>query len=474
MALRIASEQVTAGPRSRIADLVTDLEDVRRRLDALQIPDDELYSARGVLSWSYTRLDAPSAHAFRTLGLFPGVSIRVEVAAALLDVPPAAAAAALRSLAAQHLVETTGSVYRMHDLTRIYAEEVSRSGRTSASRRAALERVLRWYVRTLTRYDESGRIELPFTPDAGVCHEPLRFDDQKAFVAWCTQEWDNLAPLVRTAHQIGCHEQAWQLAYLLFDFFYAAGQARDWVDTLQTGLRSAEMIGDRRAQAVLLNHLGVAHARLGQSEAAVHRFQHGLRLLEDLGDDVLRTGLLVSLASSLREAKDHAAALAYARAALELARRIGLDRYQAGCLDVLCELHAELGEFEESLRYGRPGLTAARSCRNVLVEANVLINLGVAEHGLGNAEKALRYFRDALSLCESSGDRYHEALALFGLAKVYRTGSARQAAHGLATGALRLLEDLEATEVADVTDFLRALDAGPGPAPAEDSVRRAG
>ncbi|WP_370218060.1 BTAD domain-containing putative transcriptional regulator [Kitasatospora sp. GAS1066B] len=488
LALRIASEQVTAGPRSRIADLIADLEDVRRRLDALQIPDDELYSARGVLSWSYARLDAATAHAFRTLGLFPGVSIRVEVAAALLNVPPSAATAALRSLAAQHLVETTGTSYRMHDLTRIYAEEVARGGETSASRRAALERVLRWYVRILTRYHQSTQIKLPFTveaeteteagtgteTDSGARHEPLRFDDQKAFVAWCAQEWENIAPLVRTAQRIGCHEQAWQLAYLLFDYFYATGQAREWMSTLQIGLRSAEMTENRRAQAVLLNHLGVAHARMGQNSTAVQRLQRGLRLLDDLGDDVLRTGLLGNLASALRQAKDYAAALPYARQALRLAHRIGLAYYSAGCLDVLCELHAELGEFEEALRCGRPGLTAARRCRNVLLEANILINLGVAELGLDNAERAQRHFQDALSVCESSGDRYHEAVALFGLAKVYRTGSARQAAHGLATRALRLLKELEAEEVADVMAFLRTLAADLRPAAAEDAVRRAG
>jgi DNA-binding SARP family transcriptional activator len=130
LALRIASEQVTAGSQPWIADLVADLEDVQHRLDALQIPDDELSSVRGVLSRSYARLDAEAAHAFRTLGLFPGASICAEAVAALLDVPLSAAAAVLRSLAAQHLVEATGSGYRMHDLTRIYAEEVSRDAET--------------------------------------------------------------------------------------------------------------------------------------------------------------------------------------------------------------------------------------------------------------------------------------------------------------------------------------------------------
>jgi hypothetical protein len=70
LALRIAAEQVVAD--CPISDLISDLQDVERRLDGLQIPDDELYSVRGVLSWSYARLDAAASHAFRMLGLFPG------------------------------------------------------------------------------------------------------------------------------------------------------------------------------------------------------------------------------------------------------------------------------------------------------------------------------------------------------------------------------------------------------------------
>lgn len=458
LALRIASEQVTARPQSPIADLIGDLEDVQRRLDALQIPDDELCSVRGVLSWSYARLDADAASAFRALAVFPGVSIRPEVAAALLDAPLPAATALLESLAAQHLVETSGVSYWMHDLTRLYAEEVSHDGEPAAVRRQSLGRVLEWYVRTMAVGSQAGKLNL-LTFDADTHHELLRFEDQKEFMAWCTQEWDNLGPLVRAAQRIGCHNWAWQLAYLLYAYFYAAGRLRAWAEVLQIGIRSASMVGDRRAQAALLNHLGVAYSRLGDNGAAVRQLQHALRLLGDAGDDILRASLLGNLASTLREAKDYPAALRYGREALELAQRDGSTYYQAGCLDVVCELHAELGEFEEALRYGRPGLVMARRCENVLLEANILINLGVSEHGLGNVVQAQGYFQDAVALCGSGGDRYHEALALFGLAKVHRAGSAARPARELATRALLRLRELEAEEVADVTQFLDALDA---------------
>jgi DNA-binding SARP family transcriptional activator len=460
LALRIAAEQLTARSQCRIADLVADLEDVQRRLDALQIPDDELCSVRAVLSWSYARLDSGPAHAFRMLGLFPGVSIGPEAAAALLDLPRPAATTALQQLAAQHLVETSGAYYWMHDLTRIYAEEVSRSGETAEARQQALDRVLRWYIQTLTPEYKTRGIELPFTPGAETRHQPLRFGDQSELVAWCTRDWANLAALVPAARRAGRHDQAWQLVYLLYDYFYAAGQPREWVETLRIGLRSAEAAQDQRAQAVLLNHQSIAYSRLGQNGEAVQQLQLGLRLLGgNPGDEVLRISLLGNLASTLREAKDYPAARPYALEALDLASSAGLDYYQAGCLDILCELHAELGEFEEALRHGQPGLQAARRCQDTLLEGNILINLGIAEHGLGHGASARRYLEDALSLSESGGDRYHEALALFALAKVHHAESARERAMDLAGRALLRLQELDAEEAADVRDFLAALDA---------------
>ncbi|MFI7100876.1 BTAD domain-containing putative transcriptional regulator [Streptomyces sp. NPDC050161] len=460
LALRVVAEQVSAGPSQRIADLVADLEDVWLRLDTLEIPGDELASVRGVLSCSYAKLHPGTAHAFRVLGLFPGESIRLETAAALLDVPPSAATDVLRDLASQHLVEAVGDRYVMHDLTRIYAAEVCRGGEPAASRRRSLERTLRWHVQALARYHTADGLPLPFTVEAeAVGEEPPRFADQRELVTWCAREWENLGPLVRAAQRIGCHDAAWQLAYLLFDYFYAAGQARDWADTLRIGLRSAELTGNRRAEAALLNHLGVADSRMGRNAAAVEELERGLRLADELDDDVLRTGLLGNLASALREAEDYPAAFRHAERALALAYRTGSAYHQSGCLDVLCGLHAEHGEFAESLRYGTPGLAAARRCGNALLEANVLINLGLAEHGLGDAEAAGRCFEDALSLCVANGDRYHEALSLFGLARTRWLGQSRRSAEALAEQARDILAELDAMEFTGVAGLLDTLDA---------------
>ena len=189
LALRIAAEEVVAD--FPISDLIFDLQDVDRRLDGLQIPDDELYSVRGVLSWSYVRLDAAASHAFR---------------------------------------------------------ELADDGIEGAAQRQTVERVTCWHVRTLSDAEHrTSKNWLPFPPHPDGRHEPVRLVDQNAIVAWCAREWENTAPLLRRAQRLGCHEQVWQLSYLLFSYFYAAGQAREWVETLRIGMRSAELVSNRRA-----------------------------------------------------------------------------------------------------------------------------------------------------------------------------------------------------------------------------------
>lgn len=459
LALRIAAEQVSAGPAVKIRDVIAGLEDVRGRLDALRLPDDELSSVRGVLSWSYTRLDAATARAFRLLGLVPGVSIRPEAAAALFALPPEESADMVRNLAGQHLLESTAGSYWMHDLTRIYAEEAAGLGESEESGRQALERLLEWYVRTLVVRYESTSIWVPFRLEPGFPYAVPSLGDQRERVAWTGQEWDNIAPLMAAAQRIGRHDRVWQLCYLLFEYFYAAGQARDWVETVRLGMRSADRLQDRVAQAVLHNHLSVAYSRLGRNDDAVRELHSGLRLAEDLGEDALRISILGNLASTLREAKDYTAALAHAERAVVLARDSGLVYYEAGTLDVLCELYVELGQFAEALRVGGLGRQAARECRNDMLEANILIAMGLAEHGLGHADTAVEHFQQALALSES-GDDYHAARALLGLAKVRRGQRRSASASELAGRALLLMRDLDAEDSDEVEEFLRGLAAG--------------
>ena len=338
----------------------------------------------------------------------------------------------------------------MHDLTRVYAAELS-TGLEAADRQDALARVLSWYRVTLSAGSGNGMVArgAPIeAPHSDV--PPVVFLDQRDQLRWCGAEWQTIAALVGAAHREGQHGPAWHLTCLLFDYFYAAGQPLEWLDLLRVAMRSAEAQGNHRARAMLLNHCSVAYSRLGQHETAVRQLDLGLDLLVGPEDWQHRISLLSSMASTLRESKRYEAARAPAREALGLARKEGIDYYLAATHDVLCALNAETGRWEEALQDGVPGLEYARRSRSRIMEASLLVNLGLARHGLRQRDAAEGSFAEALRISQDAGDRYHEGLALFGLARV-------GAGTDLARRALARFEELDAEEAAEVRAFLAGL-----------------
>ncbi len=447
-ALQIAAEQVVSTAGAGIGDLVAQLEDVQHRLDALQLPDDELCSVRGVLSWSFAALGEDAARAFRLLGVFPGPFVTRRTAAALFGVSESEAAARLDKLRTLCLVERDGDAYTMHDLVRAYAAELS--GELAADDRGdALARVLSWYRVSLSMVGDRpvGRGAPTEPPQTDV--PPVVLHDQRESLRWCGQQWQNLVALVRRAGRQGQYGAAWHLTMLLFDYCYAAGQALEWLELLRVAMCAAETEGNQVARAILFSHTSVAHSRLGRNDTAVRELERGLELLDHPDHWPHRISLLGNLASTLREAKKYDAARGPAQEALELALREGNDYYVAATRDVLCELNAETGRWAQAIADGLPGLEYARRSRSRLLEANLLINIGRARHGLGRPAEAEETFREALRISEDAGDRYHEGLARFGLARL-------GAGDDLARQALAAFEELDAEEAGEVRAWLAA------------------
>jgi DNA-binding SARP family transcriptional activator len=122
LALRVAAELAAARPDMDLAELAHELADEQRRLDLLDAGGDPRTAVRAVFSWSYRRLPADAARAFRLIGLHPGPDLDTFAAAALTGTSAQHAADLLRQLARGHLIHRAApGRYAMHDLLRAYA-----------------------------------------------------------------------------------------------------------------------------------------------------------------------------------------------------------------------------------------------------------------------------------------------------------------------------------------------------------------
>ncbi|MDW5323203.1 BTAD domain-containing putative transcriptional regulator [Plantactinospora sp. KLBMP9567] len=150
LALQIAAEQVVSTVGAGIGDLVAKLENVRHRLDTLQLADDAFCSVRAVLSWSFAALGEDAARAFRLLGVFPGPNLTRHTAAALFGLGLQQASVLLNKLYAVSLLERNDDRFTMHALVRVYALELA--GELAPDERLdALARVLSRHRIALSR-----------------------------------------------------------------------------------------------------------------------------------------------------------------------------------------------------------------------------------------------------------------------------------------------------------------------------------
>ena len=242
LAIRIAGARLASRGGWNVRTLARRVSDERGRLDELQVGN---LAVRACFEVSFASLSGSGqpgsvdpARAFRLLGVWPGPSIGLAAAVALLGQPESAVADALEVLVDAHLLDSPGpDVYRFHDLLRVYAADRARAQETEQDRRDAIIRLLTWYLHSMeaaARVISPQHTRVPLdTPPAEV--RPLGFATLDGALNWCEAERARLVAAVRLAADSGLHQIAWKLPAAAMSFFYRRSHWTNWVATHQIG-----------------------------------------------------------------------------------------------------------------------------------------------------------------------------------------------------------------------------------------------
>jgi DNA-binding SARP family transcriptional activator/tetratricopeptide (TPR) repeat protein len=472
LAIRIAGARLTARRGWSVRTLAGRLADQRRRMDELTAGD---LAVRACFQVSFAALPGRAngdgvdpAHAFRMLGAWPGSSIGLPAAAALIGQPEEAVADALEVLVDAHLLESPAPErYRLHDLLRAYAAERAQADEPQAVE-DAMRRVLGWYLATADAAASvvaPYRDRVPLDPAATPGSQPLAFASAEQALGWCEEERENLVAATRQASALALHDIAWKLPVAATVSFERLGYRGAWLATNQIALASVRELADRRGEAWVLNNLGMVLA-LQHVNDAVGYFEQALAILRDTGNRRDQAQPANNLAFCYLILGRHEEAVTALLDALELQREVGRRYGEAVALCNLGEAYLELGRQAEAIEHSERALAIAREVGSVRDEAYALYNLGRAQLDLGHLAEAARLFDQALSIHRAAGDRYGEAGVL------RRIGAAQVSAGMLAAAsetwgrAKRLLEVLgEDRQVAELTGLLEDLpEPGPGKA----------
>jgi DNA-binding SARP family transcriptional activator len=406
-----------------------DLEYVADRLDGatdrLEEFDERVAAA---LEMSCADLDPSARRLFRGLALHPGPDITLEAAMALCgDVEPGAVRRAAESLLDRHLLdEPVRDRYQLHDLARAFGGRLGRREDSPAERRAALRRLMSYYLTAADRADRLAHprrrrrhipadLVAPISPGFTTAPHAESAADEAS--VWLTVERGNLLAVARAAaaefpefaalfpHVLAHSLQRWGTHEITAELQAAA----------LTALRAGE---DRSALARTLVERASVLARENHG-AALAAATEALTLYKELGDARGRADALLEIGRAHLGAGRGEACLRELDRCLVLYRAVG-DRHSiAATLNVQGTARVHRAEYTEATHCFRTMLGINRELRDRHGEAVAWNNLGDIRLALGLHEEARHHYEHALALMRDIGGKKELAILDSNLGIVY-------------------------------------------------------
>ncbi|HZE48739.1 MAG TPA: tetratricopeptide repeat protein [Jatrophihabitantaceae bacterium] len=460
LALRLAAELAISNADSSIVTLLEDL-DRADPLDELETGSDQQTSLRAVFSWSYRRLPADAARAFRLLGMHAGREYDVYAVAALADSSVTEARALIRTLARAHLLdEPVRGRHAMHDLLHAYAVELASGDAESAF---AVRRLLDLYAYLATA---AGDTVYPYPRPAVAVALPRpstplpSLGDAATARAWLDAERTNL---IAVAMNPRWPDHVVALSAGLGRYLNVCGHFTDARVLHEQALPAARAVSNRAAEGKTLSLLGLTCGQTGALRDATAYLAEAREIATEIGDQLMLRSVLNSLGLVNDALGRHDEGCQVLTDALESARG-GDPRMEAALLNNLGLCHEHAGRYPEALdlysqasekyreagwrpgegevfynignvnqRLGRTGLALENGSRalaiaqetgSIEVEMGALNSVGIALRSIGRFDEGAMRHEQALTLALRVGDQIEVARAHDGLGAIaHATGS---------------------------------------------------
>jgi tetratricopeptide (TPR) repeat protein len=201
---------------------------------------------------------------------------------------------------------------------------------------------------------------------------------------------------------------------------------------LQEGLTAENLLVIGRAR----RGLGVLLRRQGNTDLAVNHLTQSLAAFRQAGEAREQGRVLTSLGRTRQARGEYHLALTAHHEAHRILESVN-DRWRVvQALNDIGECHQSLYDIETALTYHQQALQLATETKAELLIPEIKRNLGIDQVEMGQYEQGLVYLRAALEGAREVGNREHEVLALYNLARAYLRyedfGPAEQAVTALA------------------------------------------
>lgn len=432
LALRLAAARLRHRPGWTVGLLVERLVEGASEFDT-------------AFAMSVKQLDRTQRRFFRMLGLLPGSSFDEHLAAALADVSPRTARAALEDLLDAHLVQQpTADRYRLHDLVHQHARRAAEQEESPADIQRALSRVLDYYVHAAAAADAAA---LPFaardrTPSAGRPPIDLpRFKTKNAALNWYGTEYENLIAAFETAIATGADTHACELPRFMRAYFARRCGTTHLNFLFERSLTAAQRLGDPLQLAEAHSDLGFARYNAGRMAEATAAYDAAAPLVTEAEDPwsaaelTMRRGYLSLDEGHTEEPLDlfRQAGKLYTAAENPMGTAHA-TAYEAWAMLQLGHKEEAAGLAQEALNipHADPGWPSALTAR-------ITLGVAIADE---EPERAVEHLRRALELAREDGHKHNEAWCLNCMGVALRQMGRYEEALASHQQAFALLEEL--------------------------------
>lgn len=231
---------------------------------------------------------------------------------------------------------------------------------------------------------------------------------------------------------------------------YAQAEAL-YQQSLEEGLAAENLLVIGRAR----RGLGVLYRRQGNTDTAMSHLTQSLAAFRQAGETREQGRVLTSIGRTRQARGEYQQALNAHKEAYLLLESLN-DRWRlVQALNDIGECHQSLYDIDNALRYHQEALRQASEMKSDLLIPEIKRNLGIDLVELGQYEEGLVYLQAALEGARAVGNREHEALTLYHLARAYLRHEdftlAEQAANGLST----IAESLDVDRYRALAAFVR-------------------
>jgi tetratricopeptide (TPR) repeat protein len=459
LALRNAAGALAERKDVSVADYEHRLSDKKARLELIEAS----------FSLSYELLSPMRRKHWCRLSVFPE-DFDLNGGAAVLKMNRDASAEALSDLVKWslldfiHISDSGEGRYKMHDLSRLYAESRLETADYHDSRKRHTKHYLNVLCDAENLFEKGGKNIL-----AGLKLLDREWVNIREGQAWAEVMMQNLSKfktqsdqkfVLQTANsypnygsrilQLRQHPSesirwiklALPAAKLMKDLqsesahlarlgnaYSSLGDEQKAIEYHNQALAISRKIRNKKIEGAALGNLGLAYYHLGNVSEAIEYYNQALAISREMGDKKSEAVALGNLGLAFySELGDAGKAIEYHDQALAISREIGYKENEGEALCNLGNAYSSLGEVRKAIEYHNQALAISREIGNKRGETSSLGNLGDAYSSLGEVRKAIEYYNQALAISREIGNKRGETSSLGNLGDAYSSlGEVRKA-----------------------------------------------